>query len=237
MTHRLDFGFGMSEYRAKYPTRAALYEALTHLTPPAHAAEAITYANTGPFFLGIIAERVSGRSLHELMTELFADLDLQHTCTGLDIARRHMLTPPSEIVGGVIVEAVTHDETTRMLGGLTGHAGVFATADDVARFGNAWLGDAIIRSQELRQAVFHDYDLSGKNSQALGWWLRYPAPSGNGTVTTPGIYSHSGYTGSLLAIRPETGKTAVVTCNRTYYGRGNKKQRLIWEALISWLQQ
>lgn len=85
--------------------------------------------------------------------------------------------------------------------------------------------------------MFKDYDPSGENPQALGWWLRYPSPGGSGYSKTPGIYSHTGFTGPLLAINPSSGKVAALTCNRTYYGRDNKKQRRIWQLLITWLQQ
>ena len=237
LTHRVDFGFGMSEYRAKYPTAEVLYNALTHVTPPARAAAGVTYANTGPFFLGLAAERVSGRTLGDLMHELFADLELQHTCTGPDIARQHIETPPTEMVDGRTIQGVTHDETARLLGGLTGHAGVFSTAEDLVRFGRAWLNGKIVKTETLRRAVFHDYDLSGRNPQALGWWLRYPAPSGRGYRKTPGIYSHAGFTGPMLAIHPANSKVAAIVCNRTYYGRENRKQRAVWELLINWLEQ
>lgn len=235
-THRLDFGLGMSQYRAKYRTATALYNALAHIVPPVHASQGVTYANAGPFFLGLIAEKVAAKPLHDLMQDLCIDLGLPDTYTGPDIARLNIKTPPEEVVGDTVVQGVTHDETARMLGGLAGHAGVFSTAADLAVFGSAWLSGKVVHAETLRHAVFHDYDESGESPQALGWWLRYPAPAGNnGYVKTPGVYSHTGFTGPLLAIRPANGKAAALTCNRTYYGRDNKRHREIWELLIRWV--
>lgn len=235
LTHRLDFGVAMHTLRAAHPTPDALRETLTRLTPPKLAADSIHYANTEFFFLGLVVEKCTGRSLHDAMTALFRHLDLRHTFTGPDIGQLHIVTPPTEVIDGQTVQGVTHDETARILGGLTGHAGVFSTADDLAQFGRAWLDGRIISSEALRRAVFQDYDPSGNKPQAAGWWLRCPAADGT-ERPTPGAYMHIGFTGPLLAISPANGRVATFTCNRTYYGRNNRLQRDIWQLLIDWLQ-
>lgn len=155
--------------------------------------------------------------------------------TGPDIADQRISTPPTEIVGETVVQSVTHDESSRRLGGIAGNAGVFSSALDLALFGKAWLEGRVVSRDILNNLVFKNYDPAGTTPQALGWWLRITNPDGS-VRPTPGIYSHTGFTGPVLAMNPNNGKVAAFTCNRTYYGRDNKLQRHIWQLLVTWLQ-
>lgn len=237
LTHHVDAGISGRELWQRHPKKAALQQAILAVTPPQRAATKVVYSDIDFVFLGLLLERATGRTLQSLMTELFSELGLQTACTGVDIASRQVLTPPTEVVGGRPVQGMTHDEKARILGGLAGNAGVFAAVSDLAVFGRAWLDDKIIKSNELRAAIFHDYDPSGQNPQALGWWLRYPSPSGHGYSKTPDVYSHTGFTGPILAINPANGNVAAMVCNRTFYGRDNKKHRVVWQLLINWIRQ
>jgi len=233
LTHRANFGIRLSEYRLRFPDSDSLYNALMQFKPPARAAPDITYANLEFFYLGIIVERITGNSLHDELKALFDMLGLHDTCTGPDVAQLHLSVPPTEIVDGQVIQGVTHDETARMLGGLTGHAGIFSTANDLATFGQAWLNGKVVSEQIFKELVCKDYDPSGKLPQALGWWMRVTTP--DGVISTPGVLSHTGFTGPFLAICPATDKVGAFVCNRTYYGRDNTEQRHIWEELVTWV--
>lgn len=234
LTHHVDFGIALSAYRTRFTDAKELRDALLRLEPPLAAGNATTYANLQFLYLGIIVERVTGLTLQDAMHKLCQALSLKYIYTGEDVARLGIATPPTEVVDGQPVSGVTHDETARMLGGLTGHAGVFANATDLAQFGRAWLDGRIVNLGLMNELVLKDYDTNGSGPQALGWWLRLTGP--DGPYPTPGIYSHTGFTGSLLAISPRTGNVCAFTCNRTYYGRDNTKQRHIWQLLIEWAQ-
>ncbi len=204
------------------------------IQPPSHSSKGVFYGNLEFIYLGKIIEDVTQRDLQSNMRALFRDLGLSKTYTGPDITRLDIKTPPTEVIDGMAVQGVTHDETARTLGGLAGNAGIFTTAEDLVKFGTAWLDGKIVHTEELRHATFRDYDQSGTRPQAIGWWMRYPAPGGE--RATPGIFSHTGYTGSMLLINPDNGKAGAMTCNRTYYGRDNANQRQIWEQLVNWAQ-
>lgn len=234
MTHRAGFWASLADYRSKYKDKESLLGALMVREPTKHAADHIDYASLQFIYLGVIAERVSGSSLQQLMHRLFNDLALRETYTGIDIADAHIPTPPTESIGSAAIQGVVHDETARLLGGLAGHAGIFASAADLAKFGKAWLSDAIIQSESLRSAVFCNYDPSGLNPQAIGWWLRYPVPE-TGVQSTPGVFSHIGFTGSLVAINPAAERVCAFTCNRTYYGRDNREHRKVWSLIMEWI--
>lgn len=234
LTHHVAFDMpSLAGFAATFADSSSLRTALLQLPVPRAAAATIHYSNLQFFYLGVIAEQITGKSLADLMHGLCRDLGLQHTYTGVDIAARHLLTPPTEQVAGHIIQGVTHDESARKLGGLAGYAGVFTNASDLARFGKAWLDGRIISRKLAEQIVFRDYDTSGEAPQALGWWLRMTGV--DDIIRTPGVYVHVGFTGPTLMIDPTTNKVAACVCNRTYYGRGGVEQRVMRQALVTWV--
>jgi serine-type D-Ala-D-Ala carboxypeptidase len=235
LTHRLGIDRSLAQFSEAFDNASGFRDALLALEPPVRPLDRIAYANIQLVYAGIIIERITGNSLREALHQLFSELELKHTLTGPDITEQHIATPPTEIIGDNVVQSITHDESSRRLGGLAGNAGVFSSASDVASFGQAWLDGRVISRKLAEELVFKNYDPAGTTPQALGWWLRVTQP--DGTVSpTPGVYTHTGFTGSILGINPNNGKVAAFTCNRTYYGRDNKLQRHIWQLLITWLQ-
>lgn len=233
LTHKVDFDVQLSEYRNKYPNNTSLTTALMKIEPPTNPSNSINYANLGFVYLGKIIEKVEDKSLNATINSLIGNLKLRETYTGVDIKKLKITTPPTEIVNKQIVRNETHDETSRLLGGVAGNAGVFSSAEDLAKFGMEWITGKIIKSDELMQTVFMNYDQTGVKPQAIGWWMRTPTPLGMDII--PDVYSHTGYTGSLLALNLQKGKVCAFTCNRTYYGRDNSKQKEIWRLIINWI--
>lgn len=235
LTHRVNFDIRLSDYRSKYSDGQSLNSALMGIKPPATPNTNIHYGNLEFIYLGKIVERVENVSLNNAMNKLFSDLGLNDTHTGADIGKLGVVTPPTEVLDGNIIQNMTHDETARSLGGIAGNAGVFATAEDLARFGSAWVEGRVVTTRELRQVVFSNHDQSGLKAQAIGWWMRISTPEGE--ISTPELYIHTGFTGSLLAINLQNSKVCAFTCNRTYYGRDNSKQKEIWRLLTNWTQK
>jgi CubicO group peptidase (beta-lactamase class C family) len=235
LTHRLGIDLSLAQLSQEFHDADTFLSSLLELVPPTDPLDHIVYANLQLVYAGAIIEHVTGRTLRETLHQLTRAIGLKHTYTSPDIAERHRSVPPTEVIGDTVVQGVTHDESSRRLGGIAGHAGVFSSVTDLAQFGQAWLDGRIISRSLADELVFKNYDPAGSTPQALGWWLRITQPDGT-PKPTPGIYSHTGFTGSLLAINPNNGKVAAFTCNRTYYGRDNKLQRYVWQRLITWLE-
>jgi CubicO group peptidase (beta-lactamase class C family) len=113
-----------------------------------------------------------------------------------------------------------HDENACGVGGVAGHAGLFARAADVARFGQAWL----LRDQRLQiDPTLMDEAVSEQRHNGfrfgLGWMLKAHEDSAAGDCFSPNSYGHTGFTGTSLWIDPQ--KRVVVACltNRVYAGR------------------
>jgi CubicO group peptidase (beta-lactamase class C family) len=113
-----------------------------------------------------------------------------------------------------------HDENAGGLGGVSGHAGLFGTARDVARFGQAWLeGDERLKiAPELMALAKTEQTASEGERRGLGWMLK-SADSPAGRLFSPNSWGHNGFTGTSLWIDPE--RSLVVACltNRVYPGR------------------
>lgn len=113
-----------------------------------------------------------------------------------------------------------HDENACGVGGIAGHAGLFATARDIARFGQAWLaGDRRLPiGAALRQLATSEH-ASGNWRLGLGWMLKSAADSSAGDRYSANSYGHTGFTGTSLWIDPARQLVSAALTNRVYYGR------------------
>ena len=113
-----------------------------------------------------------------------------------------------------------HDENACGVGGIAGHAGLFATALDVARFGQAWLaGDARLGIGAELRAEATRLQVDGQYRMGLGWMLKADSDSSAGGLYGGSAYGHTGFTGTSLWIDPERQLVSAVLTNRVYHGR------------------
>lgn len=138
------------------------------------------------------------------------------------------------------------DENAASLDGVAGHAGLFATADDVARFGVAWLRhDPRLRLPAYWTTATSDQTPGLGAARGLGWQVA-PAerlvPAGveaSADHLAPfgaGAYGHTGFTGTSLAIDPGHDLVVALLTNRGYVGRtheGIEELRLEVHTLIA----
>lgn len=113
-----------------------------------------------------------------------------------------------------------HDENACGVGGIADHAGLFANAQDIAKFGQAWLsGDAQLNlSSDLRHLATQQH-ASGQFRLGLGWMLKAAEDSSAGDLFSMSSYGHTGFTGTSLWIDPEQEIVSAVLTNRVYHGR------------------
>ena len=113
-----------------------------------------------------------------------------------------------------------HDENACGVGGIAGHAGLFATAEDVASFGQAWLSnDPRLRISPRLRALATREHARGQNRLGLGWMLKAAEDSSAGGLYSAKAYGHTGFTGTSLWIDPERSLVSAVLTNRVYHGR------------------
>ena len=225
LTHRVKFDLMLSEYRSKFPND--FREKLLQIKSPSEPAVSVDYHNLGYIYLGFIIEQVVGKTLDQVFQDLFRELGLQSTTTGAQTDGFKFVA--SERTIGKLKKGITQDESAELLGGIAGNAGVFSTAEDLAKFAQMW-SERSIFSQDTQDRVFKNY--GGESSQAIGWWGR----TYSGNTSDQGVYCHPGFSGCLVTINRNNGKAGVLLSNRTYFSRENKAHRMIFDSLIEELK-
>ena len=192
----------------------------------------VAYTSLGYFLLGVIAERVSGRRLDELVSETVLNpLEL----ASVSFAPESTQNDPSAFAAtetcpwrNRLLRGEVHDEIAGYLGGAAGHAGLFGTATDLARFGQALLGpsrlpvpSAWVRATR-RPRTHH---LPGEN-RAWGWLINSPG-SFMGVLASENAFGHTGFTGTSLFVEPELSLVIALLTNRVHPSRSN-------DAITAW---
>ena len=203
--------------------------------------ERFIYSDLNFILLGAIVERVSGQTLDAFANErLFDPIGMLETRfrppagAAARIAPTEACTPlgwPCGGPDGVMLRGTVHDPTARRMGGVAGHAGLFSTADDLARFGAMLLARG--RTADGTRAVLSpltvDRMTASSTSPALsirrglGWDIDSPYSSARGDLfTATRSYGHTGFTGTSLWIDQETETVVVFLSNRVHPdGGGN----------------
>jgi CubicO group peptidase (beta-lactamase class C family) len=232
----LDHSSGLPGYLPLYQSAHdpdALFEACLKLpleTVPGTRAE---YSDLGFILLGRALERAASEAMDTFCRrEIFEPLcmDSARFCppTTWKVA-----IPPTEdnrpFRGGP-VQGVVHDENAYVLGGVAGHAGLFAPAFDCLRFAQGILHHGVGASGKrvfARETVSLFPSRSNQppgTSRALGWDTPTP-PSSAGKYFSPQSIGHLGFTGTSLWIDRETGLAIVLLSNRTWPTRENEAIR------------
>jgi CubicO group peptidase (beta-lactamase class C family) len=132
------------------------------------------------------------------------------------------------------IRGEVHDENAFMLGGVSGHAGLFSTAADLTRFARMLLaggtldGTRIVRASTIAQ--FTAIQDPGLSHRALGW----ETPSGQnsaGHLMSARAFGHTGFTGTSLWMDPERGTFVLLLTNRVNPSRQNTRIGLVRVAL------
>ncbi len=192
------------------------------------------YSDPGFILLGKALEITAGRSLDAFCRhEIFGPLGMAETRYRPPRAD-WLAIPPTEaaqpVRGSLVrarVQGEVHDENCWALGGVSGHAGLFAPALDVLRLAEAMLaplrrGDTLFSAATVR-AFTRRVELPPGSSRALGWDTPSGTPSSSGTRFSSAAFGHLGYTGTSLWIDPEQDCAVVLLSNRTFPTRENRK--------------
>jgi uncharacterized protein YbbC (DUF1343 family)/CubicO group peptidase (beta-lactamase class C family) len=165
--------------------------------------------------LGFLVEKVSGMPLNDYAAQhIFAPLGMKDT-RFLPPAQWFPRIAPTEYdEHGTMLRGVVHDPTARRMGGVAGHAGVFSTADDLARFaqellsGHTLLGRLAIEKMSTPQQPANAASLRG-----LGWDIDSPFATNRGELLPVGSFGHTGFTGTSLWIDPVTDTYIILLTN------------------------
>jgi beta-N-acetylhexosaminidase len=195
------------------------------------------YSDLGIILMAEIIERLTGQPLDVLANEnIFSPLAMKDTMyrppkklwlaiapTELDAIYRHRL-----------VQGEVHDENAYAIGGVSGHAGLFSTAPDLAKFCQMYLNGGVYAHQRIvRRATIAQFttpqQLSG-GTRTLGWAV--PTEGGSsGHFFSAHSFGHTGFTGTSIWIDPDRQVFVVFLTNRVNPTRENHKIMQVRPAL------
>ncbi|MFK0232017.1 serine hydrolase domain-containing protein [Streptomyces vinaceus] len=166
------------------------------------------YINRGYILLGLALAHVNGRPLDELARELWAELGMDDTAYG-PVRQESRVAPTERQDGHDRLWGAVHDENAAIMGGTAGHAGVFATAADLATYAEHLLaGRETPLGQWFRMSLVPQAEIEPGVQRGLGWIL-----GAGGTVAY-----HHGFTGTSLHLAPATGRYVVIVTNAVHNG-------------------
>ena len=178
---------------------------------------AFLYSDLNFIVLGALVEKISGQSLDQYAAQhIFAPLGMRDTGFRPDAALRPRIVPTDDVQAGRV-----QDPTAARMGGVAGHAGVFSTADDLARLAKALLnGGSLDGVRILRPAtvalMIQPEMLPGGVRRGLGFDVASEYADGFAPYFGPRSFGHTGYTGTALWIDPDTGTFLVILSSRLY---------------------
>jgi len=180
------------------------------------------YSDINFSLLGEIVQRVSRTPLEIFVQrEIYAPLKMKDTGF-LPPKKKLPRIAPTEVVAGQPWRGVVHDPTARKMGGVAGHAGLFTTAADLARYARMLLnlgeldGVKIFQPEtvKLMTRVQTPPELAAK--RGLGWDIDSPYAGPRGDIFPVGSYGHTGWTGGSLWIDPASKTFVIFLSNRNH---------------------
>lgn len=184
----------------------------------------VRYSDLGFILLMAVAEAASGQTFERCAQQVF-DACRSPGSRFAPTSAPAINAAPTELdeLRGGIVRGYVHDENAFAMGGISGHAGMFATAGDVLSYGNALLlGGRGVLPRDLITLATKPAGITKDTTRGLGFQL---LKSGGwaGTDIPAGTFGHTGFTGTSLWCCPRYDVCVVLLTNRVHPTRVNNK--------------
>ena len=182
------------------------------------------YSDINFILLGEVVHRLSGKMLSDYAREnIFLPLGMKDS----------MFQPPASLLGRIApterpskisppLRGVVHDPTARNMGGVAGHAGLFSTADDLARFAQMMLDGGEAHGVRLFSPLTIEKFTEPQTPpdqpilRGLGWDIDSPYSGNRGELFPIGSFGHTGFTGTSIWIDPYTKTYVILLANSVH---------------------
>jgi uncharacterized protein YbbC (DUF1343 family)/CubicO group peptidase (beta-lactamase class C family) len=202
--------------------------------PPRPPGIRFVYSDINFILMGEIVHRLSGKMLNEFAREnIFEPLGMLDS---MFLPSRDLIPriAPTEIdpASGQPFRGVVHDDTSRYMGGVAGHAGLFTTADDLAKFAQMMLDRGEANGVRIFSAATVEKFTSPASPadqpilRGLGWDIDSPYSSNRGELFPIGSYGHTGFTGTSVWIDPTSRTYLILLTNVVHPHRGKSLSSL-----------
>lgn len=180
------------------------------------------YSDLNAMLLGWIVEEIAGVPLDRFVAdEIFLPLDMTQTMFNPSRGFSNR-TAPVGLWRGHVIAGELHDQNAVRLGGVSGHAGLYSTGSDLARYAQMLLregrddqGNVVLRRETVAM-----FTARGKDGRALGWEMRDTTSDANsGSLLSSDAFGHGGFTGTSIWIDPVRNLFVIVLTNRVFAPR------------------
>lgn len=231
------------DLREKWTGRDGMLQALYKEKLRQPAGTKFVYSDIGFIVLGEIVQRVSGKTLNDYAAANFANIKMNPSGfrpfkettvnnSALNIAPTENIKGQNSYLGSTfqgdektgseILRGKVHDPTAYRMGGVAGHAGLFTTADDLARYcqmllnGGVLDGKRILSAQTVARMTAPYVISESGQTRGLGWDMNTSFSSNRGEFFPLGSFGHTGFTGTSVWIDPTTQTFVVIMSNRVH---------------------
>ncbi len=180
------------------------------------------YSDINFILLGELVHRLSGKMLSEYSRqEIFLPLGMKETMFQPPASLERRIAP-TERVNGTLLRGVVHDETSRFMGGVAGHAGLFSTADDLARYCEMLLhqgerdGVRLFSPLTVEKFATPQSPPDQPILRGLGWDIDSPFSGNRGDLFPIGSYGHTGFTGTSIWMDPVSDTYVILLANSVH---------------------
>jgi CubicO group peptidase (beta-lactamase class C family) len=183
--------------------------------------EKFSYSCLGYITLAYVVKKITGKTIAEFAEEnIFRPLRMRHTFYN-PAPKFLSLCVPTQVYNEKPLIGVVHDPLAQLQGGVSGNAGLFSTADDLAVFAQMLLGKGEFQGVRILSPLTVErmttvYPKAAFAGRGLGWDLSSAYASSAGDIFGPRSYGHTGYTGTSIWIDPETETVVIFLTNRVH---------------------
>lgn len=187
------------------------------------------YSDLGMIVLAKLIEKVTGQRFDKFCEEnIFIPLKMNSTFFNPPDSIKYKIAPTEDdnYWRNRLIWGEVHDETSSLLGGVAGHAGLFSTVADIAKSLNMILNKGNYKGIQLLDSStinLFTRRYSKNSTRALGWDTKSEENSSAGNLFDITSFGHTGFTGTSIWIDPTRKLFVIFLTNRVYPTRDNKK--------------
>lgn len=203
-------------------TTTALAAYIAALPKVAAPGERYLYSCLGYITLGQIILEVTGQDVAAFAHDnIYAPLGMEHTAYCPGDALQPICVPTEVQEEGLPLRGVVHDPLARLQGGISGNAGLFSTAGDLARFARMMLNGGELEQRRILSPMTiarmtQIAEAPAKLSYGYGWVIKKGQSWVGGDLLPDGGFGHTGYTGTSIWIDPKTRCYIIILTNRIH---------------------
>ncbi|WP_263360061.1 serine hydrolase [Acidicapsa ligni] len=217
MTHFSGLGPDL-DLKQPWSGRDAAYAMAMRETPAYPPGSRFLYSDINFETLGFLVEKISGMSLNEFAKQnVFIPLGMMDTDFLPPASLSSRIAPTQYDENRKMLRGVVHDPTARRMGGVAGHAGLFSTADDLAKFAQDLLsGHRVLSELAVEKMATPQQPAMAASQRGLGWDIDSPFATNRGELLPIGSFGHTGFTGTSLWIDPITDTYVILLTNAVH---------------------